>query len=218
MKVKYLIDTLIQPNILGLDWVDLYGGMVQTINMQIDSTAEREGPIKRYPVSCDVNKKDCNNIGVLQNLVPNDSRKSIVYWEEVQPMVDRGTTKKGQFFYRNFQGTARIVVWLNLLKLGQTSCRAPIDAVLQVENLISFKGKIQGGVFDESMVRIHPKGMVKHDIQTIFGKYDYNKLKNFYLTPYDYFAIDVNFSLDQCLKKDSALIVNPSIDCLNTKP
>lgn len=215
MKIKYLIDNLFTPQISALDWVDLYGGMVQTINIRSGSTEAKDGSIKRYPVSCDTNTKDCNNISVLQNLVPNDSRKSIIYWEEAQPMSDRGMTKKGNFFYRKYEGKARVIVWLNLLKLGQTSCRAPIDAMLQLESILSIKGRLTGGSFDGNMFWSLPSSTVKHDIQTIFGKYDYDKLRNYYLTPYDYFAIDVSFSLEQCLKKDNALITAPSLDCEN---
>jgi len=217
MKIKYLIDNILSPTISALDWVGRYGGVVQTINYQVtNSDPSKANPIKRYPIACDVQGKDCANLSALQSLSPDDSKLSVVYWEEISPMTDRGTTKTGNFFFRKFEGTARIVVWMNLRKLGKTSCGSPIEAMSELEEIIiNRKSKIVGGALDGSFFEMLPARGVKKDIQTIFGKYDYNKLIPYYLPPFDYFAIDVSFKLEQCLAKETIFVPSTPVDCEN---
>ena len=45
--------------------------------------------------------------------------------------------------------------------------------------------------------------------------YDYDKLKPYYLYPYDYFAIDVEFNLEQCLSKGGTFTIGADLDCIN---
>jgi hypothetical protein len=53
----------------------------------------------------------------------------------------------------------------------------------------------------------------------VFGKYDYPKTINYYLgSEFDFCAIDVEFTLEQCLSNDTVLPVLPSIDCANGEP
>ena len=209
MKLRYLIDNLISPDIQLLDFVDRYAGIVKTINMEFN------GDKKRFPVACNVTEKDCNNTSSLQNLVPDDSKMSVIYWEELDPMKIVGYTPTKTFNNRKLQGTARIVVWLNLAKMGQTSCTSPIEVQLELEKAITKNVKITSGVFENSKLTILPARSVPNDINVVFGKYDYKKTKNYYLYPFDFFAIDVVFTLEQCLTKGASFVLNPSIDCVN---
>jgi len=211
MKIKYLIDTILTPKLTALSFVDRYASIVRTINFgQTDS-----GVIKRYPVACDVSAADCENTGLYQDLVPNDNKYSVVYWEMIAPMTNQGFTKTNDFYQKKFRGTARLVVWLNLAKLGIESCTASLELIPILEKEITTRGKISGGVFDGSLVWIEPRNMVKQDINTIFGGYDYDKLKNYYLYPFDFFAIDVQFTLEQCLSKGATFTLGTALDCPN---
>ncbi len=214
MKIKYLIDTFLSPSISALPWVGRYGGLVNTIYR------EQKGPngklvTKKYPVACDVTNKDCTSLSIDHDLVPNDQYNSVVYWEEVTPMTNQGQTKTGRFNEKKFKGVARLVCWINMAKLGIDPCTSLVDAVAELENLVSRHVKMLTGTYSGRILKIEPKGMVKHDINTIFGKYDYNEKKNYYLYPFDYFAIDFVFTLDQCLKSDTQLIPGTPEDCPN---
>jgi len=217
MKIKYLIDTILTPKLSILDFVDRYAGIVRTINIA-EGNGTETGIVKRYPVACDVTGADCANLGIYQDLVPNDTKKSVIYWEMIAPMSNVGYTSTRNFFEKRFRGTARLVVWLNLAKLGIENCTDAVNIIPILEKEITTRGKIMGGVFDGAQLRIQPQKMVAQEINTVFGKYDYNKLKNFYLYPFDFFAIDVQFTLEQCLDKGGIFPVLPAKDCVNQIP
>ena len=214
MKIKYLIDTILSPKIQPLDFVDRYAGIVRTINIA-EGNGTETGIIKRYPLACDVTGVDCANVGVYQNLVPDDTKKSVIYWEMISPMSNTGYTKTKDFYRKKFKGTARLVVWLNLAKLGITNCTDSILVLPILEKEITTRGKILSGIYEGDLLWIEPLRMVNQDINTIFGKYDYNKLKNYYLYPFDFFAIDVQFTLEQCLSKGGTFPILPAADCVN---
>lgn len=214
MKIKYLIDTILSPQITALEFADKYAGIVKTINIAADNQSDT-GIIKRYPVACNVQGDDCANIGVYGELVPDDTKKSVIYWELIQPMSNAGYTKTRDFYNKRFKGTARLIVWLNLAKLGIDDCNGAILTLPILEKILTQKGKILTGVYENSLLWIEPKGLVKQDINTIFGNYDYPKLKNYYLYPFDFYAIDVNFTLEQCLSKGGAFPCVLPIDCPN---
>ena len=215
MKIKYLIDTILSPRIQVLDFVDRYAGIVRTINIA-EGNGTETGIVKRYPLACNVTGVDCANIGIYQNLVPDDTKKSVIYWEMVSPMTNGGMTKTRDFYRKKFKGTARLVVWLNLAKLGIDNCTDSILVLPILEKEITTKGKITGGIYDGDLLWIEPLRMVNQDINTIFGKYDYNKLKNYYLYPFDFFAIDVQFTLEQCLSKGGLFPCAVPVDCPNS--
>ncbi len=217
MKIRYLIDTILSPQITALDFADKYAGIVRTINIAVDNQSET-GIIKRYPVACNVVNGDCANVGLYNELVPDDTKKSVIYWELVQPMTNAGFTKTNDFYNKRFKGVARLVVWLNLAKLGLNECNGAIYTVPILEKILTTRGKIQSGIYENSLLWIEPKSLVKQDINTIFGGYDYPKIKNYYLYPFDFYAIDVNFTLEQCLSKGGIFPTGAALDCENKIP
>jgi hypothetical protein len=214
MKLKHLIDTLLSPEIEALPYVDRYGGLVQTMHMVVDNGTEN-GVKKRYPVACDVTSRDCTNTGIYQDLIPNDSRKSVVYWEEITPLRNKGTTRTNDFYTKKFVGTARLVFWANLSQLGIDNCNDLFFAIPQLEKIITKKGKILVGDYEGFQFWIQSLGEAPKNIETIFGKYDYPKTVQYYLYPNDYFAIDVQFELHQCLQKGGTFPDLPAILCPN---
>tara|TARA_R110002096_G_scaffold135829_5_gene287921 strand:- start:1728 stop:2819 length:1092 start_codon:yes stop_codon:yes gene_type:complete len=133
-------------------------------------------------------------------------------------MSNAGMTKQKNFYTKKFKGTARLIVWLNLGKLGISNCTDSFQIIPIIEKEITTKGKIVGGEFDGAMLWIEPSRMVKQDINTVFGGYDYDKLKNYYLYPFDFFAIDVSFVIDQCLSKGGTFTEGTALDCVNKPP
>lgn len=214
MKIKYLIDTFLSPSISVLDWVGRYGGVVKTLYKEVKEKGDKTS-IKKFPVACDVSPVDCENQSIFETLVPDDTFKSVVYWEEITPFANIGQTQTKKFNERKFKGTARIVVWLNLPKLGITNCKDGALTIPSLEKILTKQGKIESGAFAGSHLWIIPKQIVQQDINIIFGKYDYPKLKNFFAYPFDFYAIDVDFEMNQCLSNDTTLPVLPYVDCYN---
>ena len=215
MKIKYLIDTELSPKLELLPFVDRYGGIVRTMNI-ISDGGSGSGTPKRYPVACDVTAADCNNRGIYQSLVPDDSKLSVIYWEEVIPMQNVGTAYDSDFYTKKFRGTARLVVWLNLNKLGIDNCKDAIKTLPSIEKIITRQGKLTTGLYEGSIIKIQPKGFAKKDPKTIFGKYTYPINSQYYLYPFDYYAINVEFELWQCLSKGGDFIMSQPVDCLNS--
>lgn len=214
MKIKYLIDTFLSPSIAALDWVGRYGGVVKTLYKEVQEKGGKT-TIKKFPIACDVTPVDCENQSIFETLIPDDAFKSVVYWEEVSPFTNIGQTQTKKFNERKFKGTARIVVWLNLAKLGITNCKDGALTIPSLEKILTKQGKIQSGVFAGSHLWIIPKQVLQQDINTIFGKYDYPKLKNFFAYPFDFYAIDVDFEMNQCLSNDTTLPISQPVDCYN---
>ncbi len=217
MKIKYLIDTLLSADLQALDFVGRYGGMVSTIyTKQDDFEANGKGVTKRYPVACDVSSVDCANQSLYQDLVPNDEKTSVVYWEEISPMANVGETATKNYYQRRFRGVARLVFWANLAKLGASTCNGDMMAMqLEVERVVTRKGKISGGLYNDSFIRFKVNKDVPQDINTVFGKYDYPKELNYYLYPFGFFAVDVEFEIDYCVATGANVPINPAVDCYN---
>lgn len=218
MKLQHLIDQILSTELKAEPYIDRYGGVVQTMNFEV-SDDQDNSTIKRYPVACDVTGKDCDLAALLyHDLVPNDSRNSVVYWEVITPMVDIGPTGTKIFGERRFRGVARLVVWMNVAKLGGTDCKDAFFAIPPLEKILTKNLKITGGAYQGMIIRIRPKKMVAHDINSVFGKYTYPKLINYYRYPYDFFAIDVEFTLEQCLLKGGTFPIGAPLDCPNQVP
>lgn len=197
-----------------LPFVDRYSGIVRTLERKQDSFDGKGGDVKKYPVSCDVTSRDCENQAIIENLIPNDDKKSVVYWEELSPMTNLGETNSKNYYQKRFRGTARLVVWLNLAKLGET-CTSYIEAYAELERVITKKLRVPSGIYQGSRVSIEPKNDVLQDKNIVFGKYTYNSFVNYYLYPFDFFAIDVQFEIEYCLNKGATIPSNPAIDCYN---
>tara|TARA_R100001463_G_scaffold6570_1_gene21347 strand:- start:142 stop:804 length:663 start_codon:yes stop_codon:yes gene_type:complete len=219
MILQYLIESLIKDDLQNLSFVDRYGGIVKPVEIKQQTTTGTTKSI--YPVSTNVNNKDCFNNGFYQHLIPDDSKKSIMYWELINPMQNIGMTPRvNKFNNIRYRGTARLVVWLNLKELGFT-ITPPLDVsngaiftLPEIINTISLQGKISGGLFDKDNITIKPSKYIL-DQKAIFNKYTYSQDYNYYLYPFNFYAIDVLFELDTCLKNSFQFEVNSAIDCLN---
>lgn len=171
---------LIEP----LPFVDKISGLVKAvvISEDIDGVKKR----KSFPVACNVAAKDCTNKSKLNDLCPDSSKKSVIYFEENGGAQLIGF-EKGDFKYR---ANLRLVGWLNLSKLGVSSCSWSAIAVLHVMNVLPF------GFFNitgKPYTRCKIEGISEVEKSaSIFSKYTYDEAVNQYLLhPYDYFALNI---------------------------
>ncbi|WP_291184594.1 hypothetical protein [Gilvibacter sp.] len=208
-KLKYMIDQ-ISPRVSGLPWVGRYGGLVQT------ATQGKTNSIETYPVACGVTSVNCKSMDPLHDLVPDDSVSSIFYWEEVSPMrsVSKGPLSKGSpIHYYKAKGSARLVAWMNLKMLGISGCSTPIEIIMKMESLLTTRATInfsgtQLGRFTTSVSRDGQR-----NAEQLFGKYSYPKSSHYYLTPYDYFSIIVDFELTYNPACADDFVLQPPITC-----
>lgn len=199
-------DTFV-TQISALAFADRVAGLVRTVSMhQPNSQSVLGVTINKFPVSCNVSARDCSTNAKQHQLVPDNSYKSLIYFEDggASP-IGRGT--RGL----KFTGRMRCICWLNLNKLGQTSCNASVYPMAQLIKLFNeFRTQNISPLVGVSVREI---GIVEKS-QAIFSRYTYREEKVQYLLyPYDYFALDlqVEFELpDSCVNDDW---INTEIEC-----
>lgn len=126
-----------------------------------------------------------------KDAVPNDKKRSIVYWE------DYGTIKiYGSPRYDRFQTTVRLVVWLNFKKINGLTYD---DCVKEILSCVP--KRIRNEVF------INRTGM-QAKTPAIFQRYDYRDGKQYVSPPYDVAAFDFNIRYLSTYCKE---LVKPSI-------
>jgi len=222
--LQKIIEEIIQPLFTGeATWVEKYGGLVQTLEVKTTIDPEKgTQKVEKWPISCEVNQTECNEPSdTYRDLIPDDSKASILYFEEVQPMSFQGFVSAGGSVVRNWQrysGRVRLVVWLNAARLGIGSqngnyvCDWSYPFQDQMLKLINTKGKATSGSFDGGVYDIRPSGLVRKDLG-IFSKYTYNQYKNYYRYPFDYFAIDFDIDIQFCAGKNTTIPTGAVINC-----
>lgn len=221
-----LITEIVDPLLTTLspNWIDKYGGLVQTLEVKkvADINNLKKTHIQKYPISCNVDQTECNDpTSKYADLVPDESKASIVYWEELSPMQFVGNVSRGSQLYKNKQqwkGKGRLVVWLNAAKLGvgdgngNYSCDWYFPFLDQLTQLLTTEGNKMGGAFDGGLYKIQPVKIVPKDL-AVFNKYTYDRYTNFSRYPYDYFAIDFEFTMQYCVGKNSVIPSGAAIAC-----
>lgn len=221
MNLEYLINTVIGTDLSDLPFVDRYAGMTtKLVRKESTPTGSKE---VSYPISCCVSERDCNDNALYSDLVFDDSKKSVVYWESVTPMTYKGQTPNlNNFNNQRWSGRARLIVWLNLKELGfkfggvdgSYNCAARAYALPQIMKAISSDKRLLDGMYEGNRVVVKPVGFVT-DHEELTRKYSYNKYKNYFLYPYSLIAIDVDFQIDICLGNSYNFPIQPAIDCVD---
>ena len=185
------IANIIKPYLLTLPFADTVAGLVKTaiIEDEVDGKLFK----KSFPISCDVTYTDCIK-GKYTNLVPNKSKKSIMYFEDGgSSITDVGVTNF------SFQTKLKLIGWLNLAKLGKENCSLSALALAHVMKVLPV-GYQNTGMFQR--LRIFE---ISQDIKSnaIFSKYSYKEETVQYLMyPYDYFALnEVDRRVEESLTK-----------------
>lgn len=183
----YEIGEILKTELINEVYVDKIAGIVM---VALDTDAEKSTP-KRFPISCDVEGKDCIEQGKYSDLVPNSNKKSVIYFEDIS-----GVSRIGNTGARiDFDARPRIVVWLNKTKLGKTDCSiAPIIVANIIKKLEGIKRRNTGQFINMNVEVVNevPK------TPEIFSRYTYNQYQQFLLYPYEYFALTlkVTFSIN----------------------
>lgn len=174
------VANIIKTNIEHLSFVEKIAGLVRTMKMEVLG-ADNQKTIKFFPVACDVTADECIK-GKYQDLIPDSKYKSIIYFE------DGGTRlqyKKNNWV--GFTSNLSLICWLNLKKIG-CNCTYSTAAIL------SILADLPEMPVDDTIlkqVRIiatseRPKS------NAIFSRYTYDeKINQYLLNPYDYFALDL---------------------------
>lgn len=188
------IASIIKGRIEDLDFVDKIAGLVATQYMTM-TDADGSKVTKSYPVACCVTADNCI-AGDYDELTPDSRYKSVIYFEDGGISFVR---YEGNF--KHYISRLRLVCWLNVkMILGDdcdaSQCTYSSHAVADIiRHLPEFP------VNFAPFVRVYSE--VANQVvrsNSIFSAYTYNEKQVQYLmSPYDYFALDIETSFAICL-------------------
>jgi hypothetical protein len=214
--MNVVIASYLKDKILAsITWADRVVGLVRTLTF----TQEGESSVvkKSIPISCDleVSQRDCIS-NKQHHVVPDDKLKALIYFED-GGAVPTGQGNRGLIF----TSTIKLVCWMNLKKLGQTSCSASAFAEIQLIELLNGLGVVNLNPNYGIPINAVKVTEISIDPKTaaIFSKYTYDETKVQYLTyPSDYFSftLKIQFEVPKgCVDNDW---VNAEIECLDNSP
>lgn len=196
------IAEILKDKIAGLPFVDRITGLVKTLSFR-ETLENGSSKLKSYPIACNVTAGDCVNTGKYQDLVPNSSKKSVIYFEEAGGTIMTGVNGK----LMNFRSNIRLVCWLNLKKMGLTDCQWSSTAVLQVIRELS--DLITPANYDSKYIHLKVTAISEAEKSVaIFSRYTYDEPVNQYLIyPFDYFALNITieFSVNKNCIQDAEI-------------
>lgn len=159
-------------------WIDKIAAVV--VPLAIRNEGE---PEKKYPVACGAQHRECN-VGKYTDLLPKSKYKSVVFFEDQGATF--GVTRRDLM---DMTSRLRMIVWLNLQKLGETSCNNSA-AVIQdiIRHLPQFPQ--DNGDFLRLDIKLASEAVKSREI---FGRYTLDEpVLQYLIYPYDYFALDFN--------------------------
>lgn len=199
------IGEILKGYISTLNFADKVAGVVRPV-IQVDVIEQYDednkliGTVtqrKVFPVACGVTHKQCYEEGLLTDLVPNSSNRSIMYFED-NGCVLTGVEGKLQ----RYKSSIRLVGWLNLQQFDTSSCTISAEVIAAIIKVIP-TGIFNAAGTNYQRVQIRLRNIVPKS-QAIFGSYTYNEETTQYLMyPYDYFALDleVDFAIhENCIQ------------------
>jgi hypothetical protein len=184
----FTIGEILKSKLIGFTYVDRIAGIVTT-----GVKKDANGAIVRFPIACDVDGIECDDTGRINDLIPNDIAKSVLYFEDLGG--SQFNEKSGNDL--KFTTNIRLVGWLNLALLGKDNCSVTAQVVAHIMTRLESTNEVNPIPF--TRLKIAVIGQVQRTPQ-IFARYTYQETQTQYLMfPFDYFAIDfrVTYSINK---------------------
>lgn len=210
------VTNLLKIKLSELPFLEVIGGIVQPID-KVEEKYDNNNNVVGYtsttfPISCGMSN-DCFDSGRYMALVPDDSKRSVGYFEQIGGVKPIGTTgpKNNIVCY---EGRLRFVCWLNLQRLGLVdNCTYAPQFVINTICNIEGGCRFDNSVFPESHFTVEVIEEPKRDA-SIFKDYSYDRNRlQFLLFPFDYFAIDLRIKMyisKGCLEP---IVLGEPIEC-----
>ena len=205
----------ISDELTQLCWVGRYGGLTKCVMHKDCDIFAKDSKILQYPISCNVDVKDCWENDLYLNLVPNSAYKSIVYWEEVGGYVPQTGIRLSEKGYYQIRQKMRLVIWLNMPLLGYTGCSV---ADIIVPELMGLLHNCKWTTTDQGFGNIASKvtyvNSWKETINKVFKQYNYGDKYQLFLFPYDVLSLDVEIEYMMDPNCVEPLVCGEPVECL----
>ena len=189
------IADIIKTKIADLDFVDKIAGLVQTVYMDITNENNVKVP-KAYPVACCTTAEDCKQ-GAYNDLAPDSKYKTVIYFEDGGVSFERSTGT-----HKYYRSNLRLVCWINVAKLKEQTCYTNLTCTVSahlIADIIRHLPTIPENISPFDQVSIEVTNQVVRS-NSIFSAYTYNEKQTQYLlSPYDFFALDIQTDFALCL-------------------
>lgn len=198
--IRQIIDSILQ-DITALNFSDTVAGCVITANRNVIDKDNRTIR-KSFPIYWNDRTDTCQNYSDYMDLVPNDKKKSIIYWEEngLQMVQNHGG-------FAEFRASVTLVCWCNLKLINQFFTDAT-EVKLNLINAIPEFPQNVGNLY--SFIRFIYTGEQQKS-NAIFNRYTYNEEeKQYLLYPFDYFALNYDvlfYAGKECVQP---ITINPA--------
>lgn len=166
-------------------WVDRYGGL--TFNATRTEQSESGTKQVSYPVSHVGSDPDCFENDTYLQLVPNSKYMSVSYFEQIgdTSMIISANSRRHKMY--DFNATLRLVVWLNLHKIGINDPTLTADFKLQTLNRLQKKHPTTTEVQQLQIANVFVDS--KTTTVDLFNQYSYDNVQKLVLFPYDVFSV-----------------------------
>jgi len=170
-----ILAEILKTELSTLNFVDKITGLVFTLSVK-----DKE-KIRKIPVDVNENTTVCNT-ETLTDLVPNSSRKSIIYFE------DEGTNLlESNKRSNHFESNLNLICWINIKKINKTFS----DNSLILAALIQAIPKRLDNQDFITGIKINIDGVIEKE--NLFNRYDYDEVTTQFMTyPYDAIGLKLN--------------------------
>lgn len=175
-----ILKTYLQEEI----YVDKLSGMVRPVSIAFPTSTPGRVVYKTFPIACDVPYEGCQADTMNKDMIPDDTKRSIIYFEDGG--VDFEKRENNLMF---FNSRLKIIGWINLRKFKHSGCSLSSTIVTRIIRKLPTQ-PVNNGIY----TRLHIVSIsqaVKHP--NIFSPYSYNETETQYLVyPFDYFALNIS--------------------------
>ena len=187
--VQEFVKQAILPRVQLLAYFEKTAGIVTTAFRDVPG---ENGAAKQqvFPVSCDVTE-ECWQSGAYKDLAPDDSKKSIGYFELGGQRMSFNNPRRGR---HGIVSIVRFVAWFNLNRLGVSGCDLPTEIMVDLWKAFNVDGLINSP-YPGVSGSIKPVQVLAPDVRTIFGRYTYSDKSALFLAPYTFLAMDLEIAL-----------------------
>lgn len=177
---------ILKNQLHNIQFLDVVAGIVQPV-IDVKHTDDSPAAIsKKMPVSYDVTGTNNSLLGTERQLVPDKSKKSILYFEDLGSTTD-SNGKAGRL---TMITSIRLVCWMNKEKMGYSKYEdITARCISEILNRLIKGSCINYGGITRLFVS-NPRILIQD--AAIFSKYNYTEEVVQYLRPpFEYFAIDL---------------------------
>lgn len=178
--------TLLKSKLSALPFIDMLAGLVQTVTTE-ERDANGVAKIqKRFPVAYDTNDTRNCTVGPERMLIPDSSRRSIIYFED----FGSSATNESRGQLRGMSSSIRLICWLNRAKLvGDNYTEISGRMMSMILDKLITRNPENNGMFTKLIVKV---ARIPPQDPALFGRYTYSEVDRQYLRPpFEFFGIDL---------------------------